>query len=195
MKFTTVNTGLPKGSWSRNDPHPTVEGRFFRCYNGDTESWCTLEQFERIAKKQRERDVLRANELKEYRASYYQENKESIDKVKRRWAIKNRGKLRILSREKYASDPTIRAANAEYKALKSGNIKLGKDQKSEVRDIYGMCQELTLCSLGAGSIDRYQVDHIFPLRGEGITGLHAPWNLQLLTAAENMSKSNTIPSH
>jgi hypothetical protein len=154
-----------------------------------------MEQFERIAKKQRERDILRADKLKEYRASYYKENKESQDKVKKLWAIKNREKLRIQSRERYASNPAIKTANAEYKALKSGNIRLGEDQKSEVRDIYGMCQELTLCSLGAGAVDRYQVDHIFPLRGKGITGLHAPWNLQLLTAAENMSKSNTIPSH
>lgn len=194
MKIT-VNTGLPKGTWKRHDPHPTIEGRFFRCYLRDKESWCTLEQFEKIAKKQRERDTLRASELKEYRANYYRENKESIDKSKKLWAIKNKEKTAIQRRERYASHPGKRASNAEYKALKSGNIKLSKDQKSEVRDIYGMCQELTLCSLGAGSIDQYQVDHIFPLRGNGITGLHAPWNLQLLTAAENMLKSNTIPSH
>ena len=150
----------------------TSKSRAFKHWCGD----CVLEYNEHYYQKNSE--VIKKNSLEnyynnheagiEYRQNYYYENKEDFREYKQR----NRG--------------AMRANDARYRAAKLQATPPWVDLK-EIRKIYEEADKLTR-ETGVQS----SVDHIHPLQGKISCGLHVPWNLQIITLAENCSKGNKL---
>ncbi len=75
--------------------------------------------------------------------------------------------------------------NYEAKLSKATPSWLTMEHWGQMNAIYEKARRLT----EATGI-RHEVDHIVPINGQLVSGLHVPWNLQILTQSENVSKSN-----
>jgi len=121
---------------------------------------------------------------REYERKRYPIRAEALKAQNRkRWAEES-DMMRDRSRKYYASDPAkyaARAAASRAERLKRVPDWLTDEQRSEIRDFYVEAKQ-----------NGMHVDHIVPLRGKMVSGLHVPWNLQLLTPEENQRKNNSF---
>jgi len=104
----------------------------------------------------------------EYAAIWRAENKNLVKQIRGKWAKNNKNKIRAKNMRRYVSQtqqmPTW----------------LSKAYRAEIEGFYLFCQVFK----------GHQVDHIVPIRGKTVSGMHVPWNLQILTAEQNRVKSN-----
>lgn len=142
--------------------------------------------------KVRQKEYREANpeKIKRLWQSWYENNPTHN---KERWQTyyrSNEDRLKKASRERKRLKPHKYAAynsNRRSAKIKATPPWLTESQLKEIEDFYWLSLDLRKVT---GSV--YHVDHIVPLQGKKVCGLHVPWNLQVLPADINLQKGNNL---
>lgn len=135
---------------------------------------CYVEkQLEEFAIRRRK---LKSGEVKEYRKS---QCKECMARMRREWGKENPDKVK-----KYNTGPDKNYLTAKRRAaLKYATVSWAN--LVEIRKLYKKAKEIEAIT-GVP----HEVDHIVPLQGANVCGLHVEYNMQVIPASENRKKSN-----
>jgi len=104
----------------------------------------------------------------EYKKKEYKKNIMRYNNYGKSYRKSSHGKA---TRESLGRERELRKRNATPKWL-------SKNHREEMKRIY------------LNRPEGYHVDHIVPLKGKNVSGLHVPWNLQYLPIADNIRKRN-----
>ena len=118
---------------------------------------------------------------KNYRKSNPENTKASSDK----YYINNKEKKLAANKLwRQNNKATNQQYNANRRALQMKAMPWWVDKK-EIVKVYEECTKITK-ETGI----KHNVDHIIPLNNKLVSGLHVPWNLQILTSTQNQNKNN-----
>lgn len=112
-------------------------------------------------------------ELKAYRKEYSKTDK--FKESQRTWRQENKSSVNFW------------AANRRAAEVQATPDWLTEQQKDEIKEFYQAAKDCEWLS-----DEKLNVDHIIPLQGIEVCGLHVPWNLQVIPERKNFSKGNRL---
>lgn len=130
-----------------------------------------------------------AERLKEYRKAYGKKwrelKREELREYHRKWSALNVETVRAKNKAWKQANPDKRAAQVRGRQARLARAYPSWANKELIGAFYERARELTLLTGIA-----HHVDHIVPLRSPIVCGLHNEFNLQVLSAIENVKKHN-----
>jgi hypothetical protein len=122
-------------------------------------------------------------------AQWYEKNKEQSNKTSAKWRLKNKEKNKKLVSTWFANNKDKRASYEGKRRAAQLQRTPNWLTESELRMIEAKYSLAAMLTRETGIL--YHVDHIIPLQGKKVSGLHVFSNLRVIPATDNVKKSNS----
>ena len=129
----------------------------------------------------------RREEVKDKKNEWYEANKEQVMDAAKTRPIEVKREYQKTWKERNTTWVRADTKARRRKHREATPSWLTTKEKVEIRQLYQIA-----ITMSKTTGEQYVVDHIIPLRGEDVCGLHVPWNLRVITQEENLKKSNKI---
>ena len=133
--------------------------------------------------------IAKPEQYKEAGRNRYAANPDKYRIISKAWVKANPEKRKVIAKKWRDNNLEKRNAyEAKYRAQKlNATLSLSKEENTKIGEFY---KEASKLSEETGI--PHEVDHIIPLQGKNISGLHVPWNLRVITKEENRKKNNKL---